>query len=148
MGKREHVAVIGLEAADPTIPWPARGSAEKVLCEREGWERRTIPVVNDGVQTTVEAMVRGELAVNLMMGGEEGFAICLASTGWRISSGGRVYATCTAAMCVAEEMMEACAGWEGAQRGGYTAAMRCAVIAATDAAERRGEILLDRVYPR
>lgn len=144
----EHVSVFRLEAADASIPWPERGSAEAALCDREGWERRTIPVMDDGKPTTMEAMCRGELAVSRMLGGEEGFAISLASTGWRISSGGRVFARCEAAMVVAEGMMAACGGWADAQHGDYTDAQRHAVIALTDAAEWRGEILLDRVYPR
>lgn len=143
----EHIASFGLEAADPTIPWPERGSAETVLCERDGWERRTIPIVDDGVETTAEAMVRGELAVNLMLGGEEGFAICLANSGWRISTGGRVYARCADAMEVVEQMLTV-SGWSDAPALGYTDAQRRVLIAATDEVERRGGVMLDRVYPR
>ena len=148
-----HVAFFGLERADPTIPWPERGSAEKELCERDGWERRTIPVMWNGKPSTMEAMCKGELAVNRMLSEEqgeyeEGFAICLASTGWRISAGGRVYVSCSAAMDVAEAMLEACQDWESAQHSPYSDAQRRVVLAFTDAAEQRGEILLDRVYPK
>lgn len=144
----DHVATFALEIADPSIPWPERGSAEKELCERAGWARRTIPVVNDGKPIKVESMCRGELAVNLMLGGEEGFAICLSRSGWRISSGGRVFATCAAAMVVADGMLAACSGWDACPTHGYSEYQRDVLIALTDAAELRGEILLDRVYPR
>jgi hypothetical protein len=143
-----HIASFGLTEADPSIPWPARGSAEKELSERPGWVRRAIPVVNDGVPSTTDAMVRGELAVNHMLGGDEGFTICLSGTGWRISTGGRVFARSVDAMDVAEKMLAACSGWAACPASGYTDAQRQVLNAAVDAVERRGGILLDRVYPR
>jgi hypothetical protein len=143
-----HIASFGLTEADPSIPWQARGSAEKELSERPGWVRRTIPVVNDGAPGTAVAMVRGELAVNHMLGGDEGFTVCLSGTGWRISSGGRVFARSADAMEVAEKMLAACSGWAACQLNDYTDAQRQIVIAAVDTVERRGGILLDRVYPR
>jgi hypothetical protein len=144
----EQVASFGLEIADPTIPWPKRGSAERELTERDGWERRIIPVVNDGVPSTIESMCRGELSVNLMQGGKEGFAISLASTGYRLSCGGRVFVSCAAAMAVAEAMLAATPEWDAVQPLGYNATQRAALIAASNVAERRGEVMLDRVYPK
>lgn len=141
------VAMFGLSVADPSIPWPARGSAETQLCERDGWERRTIPVVNAGRRTTMKAMCRGELAVNRMLGGDEGFAISLAHNGYRISYGGRVFARCADAMVAAEALQAACGGWAEIDASGFSQAQINAMCSVIEAAERRGEILLDRVYP-
>lgn len=139
--------IVMLEVADQTIPWPERGAAEKQLSERPGWDRRQIPTVSRGKAITIEAMCCGDLAVNLMLDGDEGFAISLAATGWRISHGGRVYARCGDAMTVAEQMMAQADGWVEAETGGYTD-HHCAVLKRlTDEAERAGRVLLDRVYP-
>lgn len=145
----DFATVIRLGVADPTIPWPERGSAETTLCYREGWELRTIPTVSDGVATTVEAMCFrfGELAVNHMMGGDEGFAICVADTGYRISCDGGVFARCVDAMVAAEAMMAGAANWGSVQARGFTDNQRRVGAAIFDAATRRGEILLDRIYP-
>ena len=138
--------ILLFEIPDQTIPWPERGSAEKQLCERAGWERRQIPTVSRGEPIIMEAMCRGELAVNRMLD-DEGFAICLSGTGWRISSGGRVYARCADAMAVAEAMMVGCDNWSQGQERGYTASQRAVVLTLTDEAEKNGQILLNRVYP-
>ena len=143
----DAVALFGLQAADPTIPWPARGSAETALCERPGWERRTIPVLDAGCPSTMEAMCRGELAVNRMLGGDEGFAVCLAASGFRLSCGGRVFARCADAMAAAEAMMQAAAGWCDVPASGYGPVRGEAIRRVMEAAERRGEIMLDRVFP-
>ncbi|BCH33156.1 hypothetical protein MesoLjLc_50860 [Mesorhizobium sp. L-8-10] len=143
----DHIAIIGLKFADQSIPWPERGSAETVLCDRPGWERHTIPVVSRGPETSVEAMCRGELAVHLMLGGDEGFAISLANGGWRISYGGSVFARCADAMAAAEAMMEASSDWSACPKVGFSAAQCEALRAIIEKAERRGEIMLDRVYP-
>jgi hypothetical protein len=142
-----NIALFILSAADASIPWPARGSAEKTLCDRTGWERRTIATQRRGEPIQIEAMCRGELAVNQMLDGDEGFAICLSATGFRLSCNGCVFARCADAMASAEAMMEACSDWGVAQRNGYTDAQCEAFRAIVKAAERRGEIMLDRVYP-
>ncbi len=91
-------------------------------------------------------MCFGQLAVNVMLEGE-GFAICLADTGWRISYGGAVFATCVAAMAAAEAMLSACPVWTNARECGFTEQQREALRLIVSAAEQRGEVLLDRVYP-
>src|SRR5438128_2106644 len=139
--------VFKMTAADPTIPWPARGSAEKALCDRPGWDRRTIPVIDGGAPSIMEAMCCGELAVNLMLRDDEGFAICIAATGWRISYGGRVFARCADAMVAAEAMMEAAPNWALCQTRPFTDAQALTLKSIMEAAERRGEILLDQVWP-
>ena len=142
----DHVVLMGLKVADPTISWPPRGSGGTELVERAGWERRTIPVVRDGKPTTMEAMCRGELAVNVMAEGE-GFAICLSSSGYRISHGGRVFAQCVDAMVAAEAMMMFKAPWERVLTHGFSPGQADFLGGIMDAAEQRGQILLDRVFP-
>ncbi len=144
---RDHVALLGLSVADPSIPWPPRGSGETRLVDREGWEFRVIPATIRGKPATLEAMCRGELAVNVMIEGE-GFAICVASTGWRISHSGRVFARCVDAMRAAEAMMDGDDEWSAIQsRDNFTPRQLALGKAITGEAERRGEILLDRVFP-
>lgn len=140
--------LVRLIIADPSIELPGRGSAETALCDRPGWDRRVIPVLDDGKPSIMEAMRRGELAVNRMLRGDEGFAICLAATGWRISYGGRVFARCSDAMIAAEAMMEAHHNWTACQDYPFTDAQVLALKTIMEAAERRGEILLDQVWPR
>ncbi len=142
-----NTAVLGLSPADPSIPWAPRGSAETALCERDGWERRQIRTVDCGKPTTMPAMVRESLAVNRMLHGDEGFAICLSATGCRISYGGSVFARCAAAMAAAEAMLSSCSDWDSVQTRGYTDAQRRALQTIIEAAEQRGEILLDKVFP-
>jgi hypothetical protein len=139
--------VFGLGFADPSIPWPARGSAEKELCERDGWERRTIPTIDRGAPSSVEAMCRGQFAVNRMLGGDEGFAISLSASGYRLSYGGCVFARCADAMVAVEALMAAHEDWTQAEREGLSDAHRSAMRTTIKASERRGEIMLDRVYP-
>ena len=140
-------AFIRAQFADPTIPWPERGSAEKELCYKEGWERRIIQTTSQGEPTTIEAMCKGSLAVNLMLGEDEGFAISLADSGWRISYNGSVFAKCADAMAAAESMMMQCEDWRSVQFVGFTAQHKVALKTIIEDAEKRGEILLDRVYP-
>lgn len=148
MDKQEQAATFALTFADPAVPWPPRGSAETALCAREGWERRTIPVRDLGRPSTMEAMCRGELAVNRMLGEDEGFAICLAASGCRLSYGGRVFARCADAMAAAEAMMEAASGWARVEATGcYSVEQGAALARITLAAVARGEILLDKVFP-
>lgn len=143
----DHVATFGLLLADNNVPWPERGSGGRSLTRRDGWERRTIPVMKRSVPSTMEAMCRGDLAVNVMLEGE-GFAICLAASGYRLSYSGRVFAHCDAAMNAAEEMA---AGtdrpWVAVQSQGLTARQRELLKTTTDDAEARGDILLDMVFP-
>lgn len=91
-------------------------------------------------------MCRGELAVNLMMD-DEGFAISLANTGWRISYSGSVFARCSDAMHAAEAMMAGHPDWAAAQSRGFDDKHRRVLKEIIGAAEKRGEIMLDRVYP-
>lgn len=143
----DHVVTIGVSFADPSIPWPQRGSGETSLCEREGWTRQSIPVTIRGDLTTMEAMVNGQLAVNVMIE-DVGFAISLAETGWRMSYYGRVFARCADAMVAAEAMMRENQSWhETIERGHYSDEQIRIIKRITDAAEQRGEILLDRVFP-
>lgn len=146
MKMTEQFATIGLTAADQSIPWPKRGEAEKALCEREGWERRQIPAQRLGQPVTIEAMCCGELAVNLMMD-DEGFAISLARTGWRISYGGSVFARCADAMLAAETMMTEHTDWSAVQSQGFDDKHRRVLKVIIEEAEKRGEIMLDRVFP-
>ena len=139
--------LIGLSIADPTIPWPKPGSADLDISDREGWERRFIPAMADGFRIEIEAMVRGELAVNRMIE-DEGFAICLADSGWRISYGGRVFARCQDAMRAAEEMMQWHKRWFTLRRQAFTAEQIQVLRDVMEPAERRGEILMHRVFPR
>jgi hypothetical protein len=143
----DRVMLIPLRAADPLIQWPARGGAETELCGRDGWERREIPTVDGGRAATMAAMCRGELAVNRMLGGDEGFAISLAASGFRISFGGAVFARSTDAMVAAEAMLAACGDWTSCETADFGDHHRQALRAIIKAAERRGEIMLDRVYP-
>ncbi len=139
---------VALFKADHTIKWPDRGSAERSLCSRDGWEMRVIPVIDNGQPSTMETMCRDELAVNLMLGGDEGFAISLAVSGFRISYGGRVFARCADAMVAAEAMMASTTDWTSCEAHGYSKAQIAALKAVMEAAERRGEIMLDKVYPQ
>lgn len=142
----EHAVLMGLQVADPSIPWPARGSGGRELIDRKGWERRTIPVMDRGKPSTAEAMCRGELAVNVMLEGE-GFAICLATGGFRISYGGRVFARCEDAMVAAEAMMMANESWERIRLHGFSQFQASFLSGIMMAAEQRGQILIDRIYP-
>lgn len=137
----------GLSIADPTIDWPIRGSAETTLCERKGWDRRIIPVKENGNPTTMEAMCKSDLAVNRMLGGDEGFAISISSSGHRISYGGAVFARCGDAMAAAEEMLKKSKTWSNIQTNGFSPQQRHILETIINAAERNGEILLDRIYP-
>ena len=147
MTTENNYVAFGLTFADMSISWPARGRAEKDLKDRDGWEKRTIPTICKGKPSTVEAMCCGDLAVNHMLGEEEGFAISLANSGFRISFGGRVFAKSTDCMMAAESMLEACQDWPRCEVYGYTEKQRNVLRTVMEAAERRGEILLDRVYP-
>lgn len=142
----EQVAMFGLKFADPSIEWPKRGDAEKELCERYGWTRRIIPSLRRGQPVTIEAMCSGELAVNVMMD-DEGFAISLADSGWRISYNGGVFARCADAMRAAEAMMAECADWTSVQSRGFSDEHRSVLKRIIEAAEKRGEIMLTRVFP-
>lgn len=89
------------------VVWP---TAEAHLCEREGWVRGTILPDLIGPEYVVDAMISGGLAVHRMIGkdGEEwtldeGWTISTIN-GLRITCGGRVFATCNAALKVAEQM--------------------------------------------
>lgn len=142
----EQFAAFGATYADPRIPWPKRGSAERVLSSRAGWSVQTIPTVVKGKPATIEAAVHSVLAVHRMVDGE-GFAISLASNGFRISYGGAVFARCGDAMVAAETMLAGSAGWTRVPDVGFTDKQREALRVIIDAATQRGEILLDRVYP-
>lgn len=138
--------MFGVEFADPTIPWPERGSGGRELTARAGWERQTISTMIRGEPAQIEAMCREPLAVNVMVEGE-GFAICLAASGWRISFGGRVFARCDDAMRAAEALMVADQAWSAVPRSDFSQHQIATLKAIVEAAERRGEILLDRVFP-
>lgn len=131
---------------EEAIPWPSLAGVTRELDERPGWVRRTIPVQIRGKPSTMEAMCRGELAVNAMLGDDLGFAISSSAAGFRLSCGGRVFARCADAMIAAEAMMAA--GFRGSyERPGFTAVQAAALKTIWEAAERRGEILRDRVFP-
>ncbi len=142
----DNYAFIGVTVADPSIAWPKRGEAEKHFCERDGWEFRKIPSVSRGRPIKIDAMCNGVLAVNIMID-DEGFAISLASTGFRISYGGSVFARCDDAMQAAETMMAEHPDWESIQSRGVNDMHRSVLRGIIKAAEKRGEIMLDRVYP-
>lgn len=141
------IGVFGYEPADDSITWPARGSAERLLSERPGWERRCIRVVDAGRECSMEAMCHGDLAVNLMLGDDEGFAICLSASGFRISSGGRVFARCQDAMRAAEELAETRDDWSDCEFHRYSQEQANVLLQIMSTAERWGEIMLDRVFP-
>lgn len=144
---KEQFASVGISAADPSIPWPKRGTGGRELTDRAGWERRTIPVLMAGEAGEIEAMCRGELAANVMAEGE-GFAISLASCGLRLSYGGRVFARCDDAMVAAEAMMMCKEPWESVRASGrYTPFQAEFLRGIMEAAERCGQILLDQVFP-
>jgi len=145
--QNDHFAVIRMQKADPTINWPKLGSAETKLCERDGWHRCDIPVLTVDGKTHIESMTRGQLAVHLMLGEDEGFAIALSDTGWRISYGGSVFARCNDAMVAAEAMLENCPDWIEVRRRGFNDHHRQVLKEIITAAEKRGEIMPLRVFP-
>jgi len=91
-------------------------------------------------------MLYRELAVNVMLEGE-GFAICLAHSGYRISYGGRVFARCEDAMRAAELMAASSSDWSICEVAPFNADQLDALRNIMRDAERRGEILIDRVFP-
>jgi hypothetical protein len=115
----DRVVSFGLTFADPDIPWPKRGSGDRCLCARSGWTLQTIPVMRRGKSETMDAMVRGDLAVNVMLEGE-GIAICLAASGWRISYNGAVFAKCVDAMIAAETMAMSNDKWNQIPDAGWS----------------------------
>lgn len=145
MSGRDHIVLLGLSYADPSVPWAERGSAETSLTERPGWDARMIPVIVRGQVSSMKAMCNGELAVNRMIE-HEGFAISVAATGFRISYDGGVFARCDEAMIAVEAMLR-CSGWIFCQTEGFTPAQGAALRDAIEAAKRRGAILIDPVYP-
>lgn len=144
--KEGRFAILGVMLAEQSIPWPKRGEAEKELCEREGWSLQEIPSMRLGQPVMIEAMCRGQLAVNHMMD-DEGFAISLSESGWRISYGGRVFARCGDAMQAAEAMMAEPIDWNIIESRGFNDDHRRILKAILEDAEKRGEIMLDRVFP-
>lgn len=143
---KEQIASFGFQIADPTIPWPRRGTGGRVLEDRPCWDRRRIPAQSKSGVGTMGAMCLDQLAVNVMLEGE-GFAISTSACGSRLSYGGRVFATCAAAMEAAEAMMAADDAWSQAPTVGLSDRQREALRTTTEAAERAGLILLDRVFP-
>lgn len=143
------IAVFGMSLADQRKPWPKRGTASRDLVEREGWRRETIVVPTKDGNQAIEAMVHlsGTLAVHPMVGGDEGFATSLAVGGLRLSCGGSVFLSCDAAMDTAEKMDAAREDWPLIALHGFNAGQKRTLADLIEAAEWRGEILLDRVWP-
>jgi hypothetical protein len=140
-------AVIGLIAVDPTAPF-AR-TADPALLPREGWDGPVeINLDTSFGRVAVPAMIKGELAVHNLVR-DKGWTITVIQYGQRIHFGGRVFARADDAMAMAERMMSAHARWR--DFFDHTAPdipmqVREAINGEYQAAERRGEILRDRVF--
>ncbi len=131
------------------IPSPSPAEIDTELVDRQGWERRLIPVIAYGHPTTMVAMCRGMLAVNKMLGNHDaGFATSLSATGFRLSIGGRVFARSMDAMIASERLLELRDDWETIEaRRSWSAAQRRDFEQVILDAEQRGQILWDRVFP-
>lgn len=128
------------------FPWPDPKTYDSSLREQGGWTLAEISSVRLRKPIKITALVKGELAVNRMIE-DVGFTISTSVRGWRLSYGGRVFASAAAAMRVADEMMKACGGWSEIDVRGYTKHQADIFGRLTDEAEAAGEIFLDRVYP-
>lgn len=127
------------------------------LITRPGWEYKGFyGICANNISCWVDAVYNGHLSVHRMLSWEstadktvydEGFAI--SQGGLRISSGGRVYSTCEAAMDVADAMKSASLEWNKFFIAGrsFNPDAVSLMIQMTDKAEREGKILKGRVSP-
>lgn len=125
---------------------------------RKGWELDELHVPCRAGHIWVEVVHRGQFAVHRMVSSEstvtntvydDGFAISLYENGYRISSGGRVFATSFDAMDIAERMEEAAKDWIRFFKEGirFNRSAVVAMNAEVDIAESQGKILPIRVLP-
>ena len=140
---KHHLAIFGLFQSN--LPY-----AEKAipgLVERAGWARSELHTLRLGEPDIVPAMAIGDDWMVHEMLDDEGFATSLdIPTGPRISSGGRVFASCQVAMDFVEALLTIrIDGWSNMAR--MAEPWRSHYNRVSDEFEARGAYLRDRVFP-